>query len=65
MIYIVVPEGVDDADEWNLWAHGIVQLQGYPTETAANEQARSLAKQTHTAWTVRKVVVSSYHRGRP
>jgi hypothetical protein len=64
VIYLVMPEDVENADDFNQWAMISVFIHAYPHEEAANEAARQWAKKDAKPYTVRKLAMVSYHRGR-
>lgn len=64
MIYLVVPEDVENSEDFNRWTLEEVFVCAYPHETAASDAARELAKEHHRPYTVRKLGMVSFHPGR-
>lgn len=62
MIYLVLPESVDTAEDLMALERNLIAVNG---EAAANEVARSRAKRLGTPHTVRKLSTVSYFKGRP
>ncbi len=61
MIYLVVPDGVDTADDFTLWSSSLAFVPAYATMEDAAASAKERARVDGVPYMVRKLSTVSFH----